>query len=138
METHPDIFVAIAHLKLSLSTPKRYDEVNMIGIFWFLFGNVYGYAHEPNEKSFCDSDYTHFSLWPRMKIKFPILNNYDYDNISRGRCVLIHEVPVIYLDTELYLFDAARIKICNFFGTEQEKTLFKVDKKYAPKSRKVK
>jgi hypothetical protein len=65
-----------------------------IGIFWYWNNQVIGIAHSFNitkadSIGLIDSPYTHIEYWITLQEKYSELQNYEYEQIPRGRVILI-------------------------------------------------
>lgn len=80
-----------------------------IGIFWYFKNRVIGIAHHFNQSdqdsiSLIDSTYTHVEYWETLKHSFPNLQEFEYEEIPRGRVIYNakKQKAYVYMDAKLF------------------------------------
>ena len=106
-----------------------------IGIFWYWNNQVIGIAHSFNITAdsigLIDSPYTHIEYWITLQEKYSELQNYEYEQIPRGRVIFDtnKEKSIIYLDKTL-LYKSKINKVYDFFNLNPEQSVLKKDSHY--------
>ena len=107
-----------------------------IGIFWYWNNQVIGVAHnfsfsEADSIGLIDSPYTHIEYWITLQEKYSELQNYEYEQIPRGRVIFDtnKEKSIIYLDKTL-LYKSKINKVYDFFNLNPEQSVLKKDSHY--------
>ncbi len=102
-----------------------------IGIFWYWNNQVIGIAHSFNitkadSIGLIDSPYTHIEYWITLQEKYSELQNYEYEQIPRGRVIFDtnKEKSIIYLDKTL-LYKSKINKVYDFFNLNPEQLVLK-------------
>ena len=107
-----------------------------IGIFWYWNNQVIGIAHSFNitkadSIGLIDSPYTHVEYWVTLQEKYSELQNYEYEQIPRGRVIFDtnKEKSIIYLDKTL-LYKSKINRVYDFFNLNPEQSVLKKDSHY--------
>jgi len=95
-----------------------------IGIFWIYKDNIFSKKEALNDiqeiNGFKDSDLSHYEVWEEMKITYPYLYLYEYEEIPRGRVVwdVHNQQTIIYCNRALMNDEVAKVLIMREFKLE--------------------
>lgn len=107
-----------------------------IGIFWYFKNRVIGIAHHFNQSDqdsigLIDSTYTHVEYWETLKHSFPNLQEFEYEEIPRGRVIYNakKQKAYVYMDAKL-LKTAIAKQVAEFFELDFESVIWMKDPHY--------
>ena len=103
---------------------------------WYVYAGICSIAHSFNitkadSIGLIDSPYTHIEYWITLQEKYSELQNYEYEQIPRGRVIFDtnKEKSIIYLDKTL-LYKSKINKVYDFFNLNPEQSVLKKDSHY--------
>lgn len=107
-----------------------------IGIFWYWNHQVIGIAHtfeyeQADSIGLIDSPYTHVEYWTTLQEQYPELQNYEYEQIPRGRIIFDKNKSkaIMYLDKSL-LYKSKVKRLYSFFDLDEKKIILRKDPHY--------
>lgn len=108
----------------------------MIGIFWYFENKIIGIAHDSNQSDqdslgLIDSSYTHVKFWETLKQNSLNLQEFEYEEIPRGRVIYNFKTRKIYVYMDAKLFKKSIAKqISEFFNLDFDSVLWMKDPHY--------
>ena len=107
-----------------------------IGIFWYFQNQVIGVAHHFNPSDqdslgLIDSAYTHVEYWETLKQSFPNLQEFEYEDIPRGRVIynVKKQKTYVYMDAKLFKTMIAK-QVAEFFELDFDSVIWMKDPHY--------